>query len=197
MKKEKRAVVAFLLVAILCLGIGFALLSDDLLIDGTFGWSKDAANEVFDDDVYFVNVNDTEVISVDSSSTCQDGTKITGVIGNDNNGDASDKLTITVEAGAFCYGGEVATIKAKVQNDSPEAVALAVGAVTYGVDDGLFTVTCTPASTTIGANNGTVELTITITLNSLPTESQLKPDGTLDNTARTFTIPLTATAPTA
>lgn len=53
MKNRKFAVVAFLLVAVLALGIGYAALSDTLTIIGNASVSLENANDEFNEDIYF------------------------------------------------------------------------------------------------------------------------------------------------
>jgi hypothetical protein len=53
MKNRKFVVVAFLLVAVLLLGVGYAALSDTLDITGSADVNQSAAEEAFNEDVYF------------------------------------------------------------------------------------------------------------------------------------------------
>ena len=61
MKNRKTIIVAFLLVAALCIGIGYAALSDTLKVSGTANLDASAAVNVFDDDVYFSAVTSQEL----------------------------------------------------------------------------------------------------------------------------------------
>ena len=53
MKNRKRVVVSFLLVASMLLGIGYALVTDVLEINGSTTVNQSAAEDAFDNDVYF------------------------------------------------------------------------------------------------------------------------------------------------
>ena len=53
MKNRKLVIVAFLLVAMMLLGVGYAALSDTLDITGTADINRSAAEEAFNDDVHF------------------------------------------------------------------------------------------------------------------------------------------------
>ncbi len=61
MKNRKTVVVAFLLIATMLLGIGYAAISDVLDINGSADVSLDAAQSAFDEDIYFSNA---EVLTV-------------------------------------------------------------------------------------------------------------------------------------
>ena len=53
MKNRKFVVVAFLLVAVMLLGVGYAALTDTLIIIGNAHIDLDTANKTFDEKVYF------------------------------------------------------------------------------------------------------------------------------------------------
>ena len=53
MKNRKSIVVAFLLVAVMLLGVGYAALTDILDITGSADINQSAAEEAFNEDVYF------------------------------------------------------------------------------------------------------------------------------------------------
>ncbi len=55
MKNRKTVVVAFLLIATMLLGVGYAALTDVLDINGTAEVSKGEAEAAFNDDIYFTN----------------------------------------------------------------------------------------------------------------------------------------------
>ena len=182
MKKRRSAIVAFLLVAVFCLGIGFAALSDDLFVDAVLNYKESESDPVFQEDVYFSAVSVTA-----QPENVQTGKEVEAEIVDDDNGGTDDKVLITVPAGAFTYVGETATIKASVKNDSPEAVKIAVTTVGPLSDtDGVFSVTCVvnEADATIAANGeGANIVTITIELT--------KRVESLENAKLTFTLSAT------
>lgn len=53
MKKRRTLIISMLLIAALCLGIGYAALTDTLDINGTVDVNQTAAEEAFDVEVYF------------------------------------------------------------------------------------------------------------------------------------------------
>ena len=53
MKRRRTLVISLLLVAALCLGIGYAALSDTLDINGSAIVDQSAAEDAFDEDIYF------------------------------------------------------------------------------------------------------------------------------------------------
>ena len=55
MKKRRTLIISMLLIAALCLGIGYAALTDTLDINGTVDVNQSAAEEAFDIEVYFSN----------------------------------------------------------------------------------------------------------------------------------------------
>lgn len=184
MKKRKSAIAAFMLVVVLCLGVGFAALTDDLFVDGNLNWSFDDAKTAFDADVYFADPAVEENFVV--TGTCEKAASITATRAADKNSNANDKLTITVAGDAFSSAGQVATIKAKVQNDSTDAVNVAVkGTATANTStQGLFKVEVAGTTEAIAAGESG-EITITITL--LKTAAA-------DVTGETFSFELTATS---
>lgn len=84
MKKRKIAIVAFMLAAILALGVGFAALTDTLTIEGSAKIAADGAQEVFDEDIFF-------------SKALADTTRCTAAI----DGTDKDKATMTVLDGVL------------------------------------------------------------------------------------------------
>lgn len=188
MKKRRFGIVAFMCVAILCLGIGFAALTDDLFIDGTLNWSAEAAQKEFNQNVYF------SAAAVDSSSTITDTTKVTTAIAADKNSDANDKVTINVAADAFTVVGQKAVIVATIKNDSNLEAAIAVntaeGSLTSLPEAGdAFAVTYVINDATIAAKTGETASTGTVTITI---ELKKIPDGAINNAA--FAIELVATS---
>ena len=56
MKNRKRVIVAFVMVAALCLGIGYAALNDSLYATGNLAVNKGDAQNEFKNDVFFTGV---------------------------------------------------------------------------------------------------------------------------------------------
>ena len=57
MKKRRIAIVSFLMLAVLVMGIGFAALTDNLFIKGEANLETTVAQPIFDSKVYFVENN--------------------------------------------------------------------------------------------------------------------------------------------
>lgn len=175
MKNRKKVVVALLLVCVLCLGIGYAALTDTLYVNGTVDVAKNAdLEDEFNADVYF-----SEYLSLPSG--------VTASIGADDDGDANDKLTISVDDTVLKKSGDSVKISANIINESTVYDAIVtLHNATSTTDTGLFTVTCAWASGSDGTivkggtNTNTVE--ITITLNKTLTED------TTDTFAITFDV---------
>lgn len=79
MRTRRFTITAFLLAAIMVLGIGFAALTDKLAIDGHAVIDKSSAESTFDGDIYFTNVieksDDSITASIDSDDTTKDTVK--------------------------------------------------------------------------------------------------------------------------
>ncbi|MBQ9785598.1 MAG: hypothetical protein IJW29_09340 [Clostridia bacterium] len=173
MKNRRNVIIAFMLCAVLCLGIGFAALSDDLAIDGTLAYDKEAAEDVFNAEVYFTGAE------ADASSTCNDATQVTYSVEAADNGDANDLLKIAVGDTAFAVANETVVIKATVKNDSTDAVTVALTSTTAPTS-GAFEVSCTGATIDAGSTG-----TVTVTIKLLSTEADV---------SDTFAFALTATS---
>ena len=142
MKNRKTVVVAFLLVAMLLVGVGFAQLTDQLLINGTASIDADQSQEVFDGDIYF-----SKVIS---------GTGCTAEILSD-----PDQGKITVTAGELSEVGKevIATYTIKSESDLDVTITPSIS----NDNETYFTVTTswndTPQVLTAG---GTIDITVTV-----------------------------------
>ena len=185
MKNRKKVVVALLLVAVLCLGVGYAALTDNLLVNGNVSVKKNAdAEEQFAKDVYF---SGTPTVTYNTTGT---SSGVTAVIGNESaaDTDANDLLTITVPDTVLVAAGDKLTVKATITNDSADYranVALANGTSTTA---GLYSVTCAWVDSGFDgviAKNGTSDVNITIELLKTPTE---------DIAGDTFSITFVATS---
>ena len=158
MKNRRLVIGAFLLVAVLCLGVGFAALQDTLSINGTLSYDPAAAEEEFNADVQFVSAD------IDATSTAEYANTITAVVGDVDTDNVNDLLTITVPADAFTSAGQVAVINATVKNASTDTVDVAaVASTTFEA----FSIECDAATINAGAN-GTVVIRITLDSTAAP-----------------------------
>ena len=166
MKKRRSLVISFLLVAALTLGIGYAALTDVLDIQGTAEINSNTAQETFNQDVYFSDV--------------QPGTGVTASINADNN----DKATFT--ATGFADAGDTLQVTYTIKNDSTSYAANVTPQLLQNSNAEYFELTSDWDSTmkTIPAN-GEETITIKIKLLKLPTTAE-------GLTTASFNIELTA-----
>lgn len=155
MKNRKSVIVAFLLVAAMLLGVGYAALSDDLYVNGTLNLDAAQLEDTFDKEVYFTD----EGMSTTGNSGVADSISI----GADANGDANDKVTFVVNS--LKAVNEVATFTFKIQNDN-DFIVTATPATSFA--NAYFTV-AGPATVDVPAN-GSVDVTVTVTLTAIPTD---------------------------
>jgi hypothetical protein len=110
MKNRRITIVAFLLIAALTLGFGYAAVTNVLDIQGSASVSATAAEEEFNEDVYFAGVVVDGTLK-DAVAT-GDALGYTANINTNNN----DKAQFTVTG--LKQTGDKATITFRVQNDS-------------------------------------------------------------------------------
>lgn len=142
MKNRKIAIVALMLAAVLCIGVGYAAINSTIEAEGTITYSPEFAVEWGD-------VSDL-------------GT--TYPIVTDPTVDSNGKLTFTVNASDFTKDVPV-TVVVPVVNNSKYAAENVAATITddTNVED-YFTVTVAAGATTIAAgSNTTVVITITMT----------------------------------
>ena len=175
MKNRKTVVVAFLLVAVMLLGVGYAALTDTLTIIGNAHIDVDTANKTFDEKIYFSN-------SAASSST---GTGTKADVASHSDDDATytaNKLAVVGEKSVFTF-----TIK----NDSNVDAIITVNSTKLSGDGNpsnsnadKFTVDYSyPDGMEIAKNGGTIDVIVTVTVREPVTSA----------TSATFGIELTAT----
>lgn len=143
MKNRKTVVVAFLLVAMLLIGVGFAQLTDQLVITGKADVDADHSQEVFDGDIYFSNV-----IS---------GTGCTAEILSD-----PDQGEITVTAGALKEVGKEVIATYTIKSESDLDVTITPSIVTSNPT--YFTVTTSWNGPQVLPAGSTIDITVTVKL---------------------------------
>ena len=176
MKNRKIVVVAFLLVAVLLLGVGYAALTDTLTIIGNAHVDFDATNKDFDGKIYFSAAEAT-------SST---GTGSTADVASFTADDATytaNKLAVKDEQSVFTF-----TIKNASDVDvvvSVNDTKLSGVANPSNSNSSKFTVDYEyPNGTTVAKNGGTITVVVTVTLIETVQSA----------TAATFGIELTVTS---
>ena len=150
MKNKKKVVVAFLLVAVLLLGVGYAALTDVLDITGSADVNQSAAEEAFNEDIYFSNAVANE-------------TGNTASVNADNN----DKASFT--ANTLKGKGDKATFTYTIKNDG-DLDASITPAISSNTNPGYFTITSDWAGATKTlAAGASITYTVTIELIETPT----------------------------
>lgn len=176
MKNRKIVVVAFLLIAVLLLGVGYAALTDTLTIIGNAHIDVDTANKTFDERIYF---SDAKATSSTGTGTTADTASFT-----------ADDATYT--ANKLAIKGEMSVFTFTIKNDSNVDAVISVNTTKLSGDTNpsnsntqKFTVEYSyPDGMTIAKNGGTITVVVTVTLKDVVTSA----------TSATFGIELTATS---
>ena len=111
MKNRRNVVVAFLVVAVMLLGIGYAALTDTLDITGSADVNQSAAEEAFNEDIYFsaavandegntasVNADNNDKASFTAATLKGKGDKVSFTFTIKNNGDVDANVTPKLNA---------------------------------------------------------------------------------------------------
>ena len=106
MRNRKNVIVAFVLVAVMLMAVGFAALSDNLVLDGEAIIGTSAANTAFDEDVYF---SAYEI----NPATRPDRTADEVTFSNEND-------SATYKVNSLGIKGETVTFKFTIKNDSED-----------------------------------------------------------------------------
>lgn len=174
MRNRKVIVTAFLLVAVLILGVGYAAVTDILDITGTSEVSQAGAEKAFNEDIYFDGVKNAEGSFVESYV----GTGYSARVNADNNDKAS--FTVTGLEGA----GDSVTITYRVVNKGDLDAVVSVKSSTNSNDEyfkveyfvnGSSTALDLTSGTTMGTiahTDGQMEITVVVTLRKTPTDTQ-------------------------
>ena len=176
MKNRKIVVVAFLLAAVLLLGVGYAALTDTLTIIGNAHIDIDTANKTFDEKVYF---------------SAAEATSSTGT------GSVADTASFTADDATFTANklatvGQVSVFTFTITNDSNVDAVISVNSTKLsGVENpsnsnpDKFTVEYSyPDGMNVAKQGGTIKVVVTVTVKEPVTSA----------TSATFGIELTATS---
>ena len=147
MKSRRSFVVAILLVAIMCIGVGFAALNSTINGTGTITYTP-----AFD-------IEWTETVT---------GSGVSGVAVSTTT-HTNDTLAFTVDTSGMAIGNTT-TVTATVVNNSKYAannVTVTPNSET-ATTDACYTVVAAPSATTIAANGGEITVTFTIELTAYP-----------------------------
>ena len=170
MKKRRSSIIIFVVVAALCLGIGYAALTDVLDITGTADINQSAAEEEFNEDVCFTD-----------AKPLGDGTPNTASVNADN----KDKASFTAKD--LAGKGDTASFEFTITNagDVDATVTPTLNATTGNTKPEYFSITSDwgGASKTLAAGQS-LTYTVTVELLKTPTET----------ISGSFLIELTATS---
>ena len=111
MKNRRNVVIAFMIVAVMLLGIGYAALSDTLDITGSADVNQSAAEEAFNEDIFFsaavanetgntasVNADNNDKASFTANTLKGKGDKVTFTFTIKNDGDVAADVTPKLNA---------------------------------------------------------------------------------------------------
>jgi hypothetical protein len=158
MKNRKTVVVAFMLVAVMLLGVGYAALTDTLTIIGNVTTDMTAAGDNFNDKIYF---SAAEVLKADGTGTGNKDKDTATASGND----------ATYSVHSIAVKGEKAVFKFTIKNDSNVAAKVIVNSTkTSGAanpsnsNEKYFKVTYAYGNDDmiIAAAGGTMDVTVTV-----------------------------------
>jgi plastocyanin len=156
MKNRKFVVVAFLLVAVLLLGVGYAALTDTLDITGSADVNVTELEKEYEEDIYF------------SAAVANQGAPNTASVNGDNNDKAS------FSAKSLVKKGDKVTFTFTIKNDSAHTVTVTpkLHASAGNTNTEYFSIESdwNGASREIAAN-GSITYTLTVTLLKDPTEA--------------------------
>ena len=166
MKNRRIAIVAFMLCAAMVIGLGYAAVTNVLDIQGSATVNATAAEEEFNEDIYFVGVKDNTSNYVQSIADAATYGYTANI--NSNN---KDKAQFTV-SGVDKTGEEV-VITYQIKNDSAYDAAVTIQSNTntngeYFGFDYYFGASKDAKTATITAG-GTVDVTVVVSLIKQPT----------------------------
>ena len=160
MKSRRIAIIAFALVAVMTLGVGYAALTETLSVNTTASLTVEGAQEVFDGEVYF------SAYSVDAQYT-----NVTAGLGTkEAPADASakpDVAWIDINEGMSVVGDKI-QVTFTVNNDSASPITVSITPGTSA--DGHFKTNGSMTGTSIPAES-TGQIVVTVTLQTTVNET--------------------------
>ena len=181
MKNRKKIIVAFMLCAVMLLGIGYAALTDNLTITGEATVKAEAAQNQWEQDIYFLSAT-APTVGGTPATTGTSGIADTAAVGTSNNDSAS------FEVKSLIRKGEKATFVFTIKNDGNteyDANITVDSGYPTNTNETYFDVTY-DYGTSIVPVGGTLDITVTVELINDPVE----------NLTAAFTLNLTATSET-
>ncbi len=146
MKNRRNVVIALLLIAVLCVGIGYAALNDTINFTGKISYTPDF-------DIVWGTATDPDSILTNSEGT------------------DTDTFTVSMDTTEWVVG-ETKTFTVTVKNASRyDAENVAVQALTTTAVEDNYTVTAEVTGADTIAVGGTTTVTVTVTMDSYPTDT--------------------------
>ena len=146
MKNRRIVVVALMLVAVICVGVGYAALNDTINFTGKVSYTPDFQ-------IVWGAVNDPESILTNSEGT------------------DTDTFTVSMDTTEWTVG-QTKTFTVTVKNNSRyDAENVAVKALTQTAVEDNYTVTANVTGSDTIAVDGTTTVTVTVTMDSYPTDT--------------------------
>ena len=170
MKKRRLVIVAFLLIAAIALGVGYATLSTTLVIDGVAAIKTDGAKTEYDEDVYFKS-GTANATGIDGVTIPTGGKTATVTIDSLKLEGNTATFTFVVESTSQ-FETRVAIDDIKVANVT--ANPSTTGLVTTATANDWLDITAEWSDDTIAPGNvtpATTTLTLTVRLKQTPTEA--------------------------
>ena len=115
MKNRRNVVVAFLVVAVMLLGIGYAALTDVLDITGSVDVNQSAAEEAFNEDIYF-----SAAVANDDGNTASVNTDNNDTINTFKGKDDVATFTFTIKNNGDVDANVTPRLNASLGNTNPE-----------------------------------------------------------------------------
>ena len=176
MKRRRTALIAFLVLAVATLSIGYAALSDILDIQGTAEVTRASVGEAYNVDVYFDDTVVLKMYSPEHTDVTDTNLNMPKNSASVNDAD-KDKATMTI--GGLSRQGEYVVVTYTVKNDS--AYDATVILKSQNNSDGTnFEVTHVIANNGTVAAGQSVEVTVTVKLLSVPTETTMSTSFTIE-----------------
>ncbi len=155
MKNRKTILVAFMLVAVMLIGVGYAALTDTFTITGSAEVKTDLSQNEFDEKIYFFSA--TAPRTEDGNTTGTSGVVDTASV----NANDDDKASFSVKS--LALKDEYAVFTFVIKNDSEFAATIAIKTNPTNNTGYFDTVVEFPDGNTISAH-GTLTVTITTKL---------------------------------
>lgn len=151
MKNRRSILIAAILVVVLCVGIGYAAVNDELTIGGTVRTS--ANNTAFDEHIY---LSDPTVLDEADGNSAQIG---------DNNDSATFTCTLTAK-------DQTARFRFTVNNTGDLNAAVSAAISEIANNNGYFEVTHDVGTSKTVNAGGTLDVTVTVKLLRTPAEAK-------------------------